>query len=98
MTQRTYDNIQGLLSYGVLLGGAIGFAFMVDYYQLLGANDLTPWGYAYAPVIFQSFLGLFAISLVAKLWGGWVYNKFWLKAEIADKLHRTADRIDPRRR
>lgn len=49
MTQRTYDNIQGLLSYGVLLGGAIGFAFMVDYYQLLGANDLTPWGYAYAP-------------------------------------------------
>jgi len=98
MTTRTYENIQGLLSYAVLIGGTIGFAFWVDYYQLLGENDLTSWGYTYTPVIFQTFFGIFAVALIAKLWGAWVHNKFWLKAEIADKLHAIADKIDPRRR
>ena len=98
MTQRTYDNIQGLLSYAVLIGGAIGVALWIDYHQLLGENDLSSWGYSYAPVIFQTFFGIFAVALVAKLWGGWVHNKFYLKIEIADKLHAFADKIDPRRR
>ena len=98
MTQRTYDNIQGLLSYAVLLSGAVGVAFWVDYNNLLGADDLSVWGYAYGPVIFQTFFGVFAVALIAKLWGAWVHNKFWLKAEIADKLHAIADKIDPRRR
>jgi hypothetical protein len=98
MTQRTYDNIQGLLSYAVLIGGAVGFAFWVDYYELLGASDLSTWGYSYGPVIFQTFFGIFAVALIAKLWGAWVHNKFWLKVEIADKLHAIAEKIDPRRR
>lgn len=98
MKSNTYENIQGILSYGVLLGGAIGVALWVDYYQLLNANDLTPWGYAYTPVIFQSFFALFAVSLIAKIWGAWVHNKFWLKIEIADKLRNTADKLDPRRK
>ena len=98
MSSRTYENIQGLLSYAVLIGGAVGFTFWVDYYQLLGENDLTSWGYTYTPVIFQTFFGVFAVALIAKLWGGWVHNKFYLKIEIADKLHAFADKIDPRRR
>ena len=98
MTQRTYDNIQGLLSYAVLIGGAIGVAFWVDYYELLAESDLSTWGYSYGPVIFQTFFAIFAVALVAKLWGGWVYNKFWLKIEIANKLHATAEKIDPRRK
>ena len=97
MTQRTYDNIQGLLSYAVLITGAVGFAFWVDYHELLGASDLSTWGYSYGPVIFQTFFGIFAVALVAKLWGAWIHNKFWLKVEIADKLYNTAYKIDPRR-
>lgn len=97
MTQRAYDNIQGLLSYGVLIGGAIGFTFWADYNFRLLDNDLTAWGYAYVPTIYNSFFTLFAVSLIAKLWGGWVHNKFWLKARLADKLHATAYKLDPRR-
>lgn len=98
MTQRTYDNIQGLLSYAVLIGGLMGLMFWVDYYQLLGENSLSSWGHAYTPVIFQTFFGVFAVASIAKLWGAWVYNKFWLKIEIANRLHTTADKIDPRRK
>lgn len=98
MTQRAYDNIQGLLSYGVLIGGTIGLVFWIDYHQLLGANDLTSFGYTYTPIIWQIFFGLFAVSLIAKAWGAWVYNNFWLKARLADRLHAIAYRIDPRRR
>lgn len=97
MTQKTYDNIQGLLSYGIMIGGLIGFAFWADYNQLLSDNDVSPWGYAYAPIIYQSFFALFAVSLIAKLWGSWIHNRFWLKVEIADKLHAIADKLDPRR-
>jgi hypothetical protein len=98
MTTRTYETIQGLLSYAVLISGIVGFAFWVDYSNLLGANDLSTWGYSYGPVIFQTFFGVFAVALIAKLWGAWVHNKFWLKVEIADFLQKMSVRIDPRRR
>ena len=98
MTQRTYDNIQGLLSYGVLIGGTIGLVFWVDYHQLLGANDLSSFGYTYTPIIWQIFFGLFAVSLIAKAWGAWVHFGFWYRIDLSNKLRALAEKIDPRRK
>lgn len=97
MTSRTYDTIQGLLSYVVLFSGAIAVALSADYYFLVQENDITAWGLKHTPVIFNTAWAIFAIAIVAKVWGFWIENKFWLKGEIADKLHQIANKIDPRR-
>lgn len=98
MTQRTYDNIQGLLSYAVLLSGFIAFAFTLEYHNLLNAMDLSEFGKTYLPPFINTAWAIFALAVIAKLWGGWVHNKFWLKMEIADWFYKMSVRIDPRRR
>lgn len=98
MTSRTYETIQGLLSYVVLISGAIAFAFTADYYFLVQENDITAWGLKYTPVIFNTAWAILAVAIIAKAWGHWVENKFWLKISFADKLHALAFKIDPRRK
>lgn len=98
MTSRTYDTIQGLLSYAVLFSGAIALAFTLEYNNLIFENDITPWGRQNLPIIFNTAWAIFAVAIVAKVWGFWIENKFWLKGDIADKLHAFADKIDPRRK
>lgn len=98
MNSRTYENIQGLLSYTVLLSGAIALAFTLEYNNLVSEKDITAWGLQNVPVIFNTAWVIFGIAIIAKVWGAWIENKFWLKVELADKLHALAYRIDPRRK
>lgn len=97
MTSKTYENIQGLLSYAVLISGAIALVFTLDYNNLVIEKDITAWGLQNVPIIFNTAWAIFGIAIIAKAWGAWVQNKFWLKAQLADKLHNTANKIDPRR-
>ena len=97
MNSRTYENIQGLLSYAVLLSGGVALAFTLEYNNLVFENDITAQGLQILPVIFNTAWAIFAVAIIAKAWGAWVQNKFWLKVEIADKLYNTAYKIDPRR-
>ena len=97
MTRTTYETIQGVLSYVVLLSLAVALTFTIDYHNLLGANDLTTWGKQFMPPFFNTAWAIFALALVAKVWGSWIHNRFWLKLELAKKLHATADKLDPRR-
>lgn len=98
MNSRTYENIQGLLSYTVLLSGGVALAFTLEYNNLVSEKDITAWGLQNVPVIFNTAWAIFGIAIIAKVWGAWVENKFWLKGKIADKLHALAYRIDPRRK
>ena len=93
-----YDTIQGLLSYVLLFSFAIGFAFTFEYYTRLTTMDLTPWGYTYLPTIFGVAWGIFAVALIAKVWGAWVEYGFFYRVTLSNKLRATADRVDPRRR
>jgi len=97
MNSRTYENIQGLLSYAVLISGAIALALTLEYNNLVLENDITAWGLQNVPTIFNTAWAIFGVAIIAKVWGAWVHNKFWLKVEIADKLYNTAYKIDPRR-
>lgn len=98
MTSRTYETIQGLLSYAVVISGAIALAFTLEYNRLISENDISLWGLQNLPTIYNTAWAIFGIVIVAKVWGFWIENKFWLKVKLADKLHNTADQLDPRRR
>lgn len=98
MTQRAYDNIQGVLSYVVLISLAIAGTFTMEYYNLLNAMDLTPYGKSFMPPFFMTAWAIFALAVIAKLWGGWVHNKFWIQLDLANKFYAVAEKIDPRRK
>lgn len=98
LTQRSYDTIQGLLSYVVLISLAIAVTFTVDYTQLLGANDTTAWAREFMPPFIITTWAIFAIAVVAKLWGAWVQYRFWYRIDLSNKLHALAEKIDPRRK
>jgi|TARA_B110000977_G_scaffold195439_1_gene273870 magnesium-transporting ATPase (P-type) len=93
-----YEIAQGVLSFVVLISLVFAGTFTLEYYNLVDAMDITPWGMTYVPVIFNTAWVIFALAVVAKLWGGWVQNKFWIKADWADKFYSVGSRIDPRRR
>tara|TARA_B110000503_G_C7089427_1_gene388741 strand:- start:553 stop:873 length:321 start_codon:yes stop_codon:yes gene_type:complete len=98
MTSRAYENIQGILSFVVLGSLAIAGTFTMEYYSLLNAMDLSDWGKQYLVPFFTTAWIIFGLAVVAKLWGGWVQNKFWIKADWADKFYSVGNRIDPRRK
>ena len=98
MTSRTYENIQGALSFVVLGSFSIAFTFTAEYYNLLNALDLTPWGMTYVPVIFNTAWVIFALAVIAKVWGAYVSFRFAYRIDIANKLYALADKIDPRRK
>ena len=98
MSQRTYDNIQGVLSYVVLLSLAIAVTFTIDYNNLLGANDLTSWAREFMPPFIVTTWAIFAVAVVVKLWGAWVQYRFYYRIDLSNKLHNLAERIDPRRK
>jgi hypothetical protein len=93
-----YEVTQGVLSFVVLISLALAGTFTLEYYNLVNAMDITSWGMTYVPVIFNTAWVIFALAVVAKLWGGWVQNKFWLKVDLADKFYSVGNRIDPRRK
>ena len=93
-----YEVTQGVLSFVVLISLAFAGTFTLEYYNLLNAMDLTPWGKSFMPPFFITAWVIFALAVVAKLWGGWVQNKFWLKVDLADKFYSVGNRIDPRRK
>ena len=98
MTSRAYENIQGILSFVVLGSLAIAGTFTLDYYNLVNAMDITPWGMTYVPVIFNTAWVVFALAVVAKLWGAWVHFGFWYRIDLSNKFYAIAERIDPRRK
>ena len=98
MSQRAYDNIQGLLSYVVLISLAIAVTFTVDYSNLLGANDLTAWAREFMPPFIITTWAIFAVAVVAKLWGAWVQYRFWYRIDLSNKFYALAEKIDPRRK
>jgi hypothetical protein len=69
MTSRTYENVQGVLSYVLLISGALALVFTVDFNNLLGANDLTTWGMVNMPIIITATWVVAGLTLVAKVWG-----------------------------
>ena len=93
-----YEVTQGVLSFVVLISLTLAGTFTLEYYNLLNAMDLTPWGKSFMPPFFITAWVIFALAVVAKLWGGWVQNKFWLKVDLADKFYSVGNRIDPRRK
>ena len=98
MTSRTYENIQGVLSYIVLFSVAIALTFTVDYYDLLAVSDLSVWGKTFMPPFIIGAWTIFGLAVVAKVWGAVVHFNFWYRIDISNKLHDLANRIDPRRR
>lgn len=98
MTSRTYDNIQGALTYAVLVSGFVALTFAIDLSDRVALGDLTAWGATYVPQIIAVSSIVFGLAVIAKAWGAWVHNKFWIKKDLADKLHLVAYRIDPRRK
>tara|TARA_B110000285_G_C15081516_1_gene593772 strand:- start:457 stop:780 length:324 start_codon:yes stop_codon:yes gene_type:complete len=93
-----YEVTQGVLSFVVLISLALAGTFTMEYYSLLNAMDLSDWGKQYLVPFFTTAWVIFALAVVAKLWGGWVQNKFWIKADWADKFYSVGNRIDPRRK
>lgn len=98
MTQRAYDNIQGLLTYAVLVPATLALVFWVDSIGLIAVGDYSDFGYEFMPRIITALLVISALAVIAKTWGAWVHNNFWIRARLADKLHNTAYQIDPRRK
>ena len=98
MTQRTYDNIQGLLTYAVLVPATLALVFWVDSIGLIAVGDYSNFGYEVMPKVIGGLLVIFGLAVIAKVWGAWVHNNFWIRARLADKLHNTAYQIDPRRK
>jgi hypothetical protein len=98
MSSRTYENVQGVLSYVVLLSLAIAATFTIDYNNLLGANDLTAWAREFMPPFIITTWAIFAVAVVAKVWGALVHFGFWYRIDLSNKLHALAERIDPRRK
>jgi len=98
MTQRTYDNIQGALTYAVLASGTFALVFWLDSVNLIAVGDYSNFGYEVMPKVIATLIAIFAVALIAKVWGAWVHNNFWIRARLADKLHNTANQIDPRRK
>lgn len=94
---RGYENIQGALSIIALTFGALGAGGAIDFYFLKAEADLSAFGAEFYPALITTGLSVFAVTMVLKLAGVWVHNKFWLKIELAEKLHGLASRIDPRR-
>jgi len=94
---RAYENIQGVLSTLALMFGAVAAGVGIDHYMLKAEADLTAFGAEFYPTLFAYSLIGFSIVVVAKVWGHLAQNRFWLKIELSNNLHRIADRIDPRR-
>ena len=98
MSSRTYEIIQGVLSYVVLMSLALAATFTIDYNNLLGANDLTAWAREFMPPFIITTWAIFAVAVVVKLWGAWVQYRFWYRIDLSNKLHALAERIDTRRK
>lgn len=98
MTSRTYENIQGGLSWVALLSAGVAFPFTLEYYNLINAMDLSVWGQQYLPPVFGTAWAIFAVAMVAKVWGALANEGFWYRIQIANKLYAVADKIDPRRK
>jgi hypothetical protein len=98
MTQRTYDNIQGALTYAVLASGTFALLFWLDSVNLIAVGDYSEFGYQVMPKVIGTLFVIFGLAVIAKVWGAWVHNRFWFRVRLADKLHNTAYKIDPRRK
>lgn len=94
---RGYESIQGGLSIFALTFGAVGVGASADFHFLKSEADLSAFGAEFYPVLITVGLSVFLGAMVLKGIGAWVHNKFWLKIELAEKLHGLASRIDPRR-
>ena len=90
---KAYEVTQGLLSWVGLVTLGVAFPFTLE---ALGVLDVIGYStyVAETALIFGS-VGLMAVAI--KLAMGWFSNKFWVKIQIANKLHALAGKIDPRR-
>ena len=98
MSDRAYENIQGVLSYVVLLSGFIGFAFTLEYFNLLNAMDLSEFGKQFLPPFITGAWVIFALAIVAKIWGDLANVGFYRRIQVSNKLYNLAEKIDPRRK
>ena len=97
MNTKTYETIQGTLSFLVLGSLAIALTFTIDYFQLANALDLSIWGQTFMPSIIAGAWAIFALAVIAKVWGAYVNFRFAYRIEIANKFYAVANKIDPRR-
>ena len=94
---KSYNAIQGVLGTFGLVFGAMFVGGSIDYFMLKSEADLSAFGAELYPALL-SFSGIgLAVVLGLMAWGYVVQNKFWVKIEIAETLHRLASKIDPRR-
>ncbi len=104
MNTKTYETIQGALSFLVLGSLAIALTFTIDYFQLVNALDISLWGQTFMPSLIAGAWAIFALAVIAKIWGAYVSFRFAYKVEIAQKFYAlggkfyaTGSKIDPRR-
>lgn len=98
MSSRTYENVQGVLSFVALFSFVVASVFTLEYHQLLNAMDLSDWGRTYLPPVFTTAWIIFGLTMVAKVWGDLANVGFYRRIQISNKLYNLADRIDPRRK
>jgi hypothetical protein len=75
MSDTTYQNIQGGLSFLLLGVGAIALTFTIDYLQLVNALDLSIWGQTFMPSLITGAWVVAGLTLAAKVWGHLVNTK-----------------------
>ena len=97
MNTKAYETIQGALSFLVLGSLAIALTFTIDYFQLVNALDISLWGQTFMPSLIAGAWAIFALAVIAKVWGAYVNFRFAYRIEIANKFYAIANKIDPRR-
>lgn len=98
MPEKTYRAVQDVLTYVVTFSFAVGGGFAYDYYRLGLENDVSSWGFQYAPKIILACLFVFAVSVLIKVWGSIARNRFWLRIRLSNFIRGFADKVDPRRK
>lgn len=97
-TGSTYDSVQGVLSWFSLTLGATWIGASADFHFLKSEADLSAFGAEFYPALIGWSGFGFALIAGIQIWGYVVENKFWLKVELANRLHGLASKVDPRRR
>ena len=97
-TGSTYETFQGVLGWFSLPLGATWVGASIDFHLLKSEADLSAFGAEFYPALIGWSGFGFALVAGIQIWGYVVENKFWLKVELANRLHRFADKVDPRRR
>jgi uncharacterized membrane protein len=98
VNSRTYENIQGIGSWVAFLATGVAFPFSLEYAGLIDAMsaDLYTEGRAMMFLIIVVSISILAVTLAVKAGLSWAEYKWYYRQDLAQKLHRLADRIAKR--